>query len=733
MSKKISYKDFLSEKKFKINDYGFDVEIDDLNKKLFDFQKAVIKWSLKKGKSAIFADCGLGKTAMQLEWARQVHKKENKPILILAPLAVSKQTIQEGEKFDIQVKAVREQDEVINGINIANYEILHKFDCASFVGIVLDESSILKSFTGKMRNQIIDGFSKTPYKLACTATPSPNDFMELGNHCEFLNIMSRTEMLSMFFINDAGDTGTWKLKGHAENDFWQFIGSWAVMFSNPSDIGFEGANFVLPELKINKVILETEQVQEGRLFDLPVEGLNEIRKARRNSLGDRVKKAVEIVKENNEQSLVWCDFNVESEQLSQSIEGSIEVKGSDKSEHKENSAIDFANGKIKTLISKPSMFGFGLNFQNCSTMIFCGLSFSYEQYYQAIRRCWRFGQTKEVNVYIIISDKEQSVLENIEKKREQHLKLNNNIINNVKSYFTFNNFRKEYMEKENKGKDYITYLGDCVEQTKKLKNESIDYSIFSPPFSSLYTYSNSERDMGNCKNDSEFYIHFKFLIKELYRVLKSGRLISFHCMLLPTSKFKDGVIGLKDFRGELIKLFCEAGFIHHSEVVIWKDPVVAMQRTKALGLLYKQLKKDSAMSRQGIPDYLITMRKPGVNPNPISKKPEHFSVDMWQKFASPVWMDINQSNTLQKTSAREEKDEKHICPLQLEVIERALYLWSNPNDTVLSPFAGIGSEGYISLKLGRKFVGIELKESYYNQMVKNLKEAEGLTKQKTLL
>ena len=267
---------------------------------------------------------------------------------------------------------------------------------------------------------------------------------------------------------------------------------------------------------------------------------------------------------------------------------------------------------------------------------------------------------------------------------------------------------------------YSVYQGDCVEVIKGIPDNSIHYSIFSPPFASLYTYSNNERDMGNCKRDKEFYSHFKFLIKELLRVTMPGRLLSFHCQNLALMKERDGVIGRKDFRGELIRRFVKSGWIYHSEACIWKDPVVEMQRTKALGLLYKQLKKDSSMTRNGGADYLVTMRKPGENPEKIIHEHGKPPVDVWQKIASPVWMDINQSDTLQRKSVREEKDEKHICPLQLEVVRRGLLLWTNPNDIVLSPFMGIGSEGYVSVEMGRRFVGIELKESYYKQSVANL-------------
>ena len=296
------------------------------------------------------------------------------------------------------------------------------------------------------------------------------------------------------------------------------------------------------------------------------------------------------------------------------------------------------------------------------------------------------------------------------------------------------------------GKNWQLYNGDCVEVVKGLPAESVGFSVFSPPFASLYTYSNSERDMGNCRDDSEFMIHFAFLVAELFRVTKPGRLCSFHCMNLPTSKQHHGVIGLRDFRGELIRCFEQVGWVFHSEVCIWKDPVTAMQRTKALGLLHKQVVKDSCMSRQGVPDYLVTMRKPGDNAEPVAgcfreyagQDPEplrshytsdgdsrnRYSIEVWQRYASPVWMDINPSDTLQKESAREERDEKHICPLQLQVIERALVLWSNPRDVVLSPFAGIGSEGYQAIRMGRRFIGVELKPSYYRQAHLNLVAAE---------
>lgn len=281
------------------------------------------------------------------------------------------------------------------------------------------------------------------------------------------------------------------------------------------------------------------------------------------------------------------------------------------------------------------------------------------------------------------------------------------------------------------GDNFTLYRGDCVEVVSQLPDESIGFSVYSPPFASLYVYSDSERDMGNCETDEQFFEHYKFLTDQLFRVLKPGRLVSVHCMNLPSTISNDGYIGIRDFRGEIIRCHQSSGFIYHSEVCIWKDPVTAMQRTKALGLLHKQVCKDSSMSRQGIPDYVCTFRKPGKNPDPIAGEFDHFagdefvqtgnlSIDIWQRYASPVWMDINQSNTLNVRAARADDDTRHICPLQLDVIHRCLQLWSKSGDVVLSPFAGIGSEGYESLKLDRKFIGVELKDTYFEQAKKNL-------------
>lgn len=722
----MNYTEFLTSKKFIAPESGFIV--DSLNEKLFPFQKDIVKWGLKKGKAAIFADCGMGKTPMQLEWAHQVNLYTGGDILILAPLAVSKQTKREGEKFGIEVNICRAQKDVKPGINIANYEMLDHFNPSAFIGVVLDESSILKSYSGKFRNEIIDKFRYTQYKLACTATPAPNDFMELGNHAEFLSVMTRPEMLSTFFIHDGGDTSKWRLKGHAETEFWKWMASWAVMIRKPSDLGYDDGNFILPEIKYNIHHVEFGEPIEGQLFKTAAQTLQERQDARRSSIKERVNYISEVINKSDEPWIVWCNLNEESKQLKDSIKGAIEIKGSDTPQFKENSMLDFASGSIQKLVTKPLIAGFGMNWQHCNNMAFVGLSDSYEQFYQAVRRCWRFGQTQPVNVHIVIADIEGNVLENIMRKEQDAVRMAEEMTVHMKELTKIElkgGLMKSDYKTEIASKDHYTlYLGDSVELVNELKDNSIGLSVFSPPFAQLYTYSNSDRDMGNSKNYDEFFIHFKFLAERLFNKTMPGRHVVMHCQDIPAMKERDGYIGLKDFPADLRRLFENAGFIYHSKVTIWKDPVVEMQRTKALGLLHKQIRKDSSMSRVGLPDYLIVMRKPGVNPEPIEHDHQNFPVDKWQEYASPVWMDINQSSTLQRQSAREDKDEKHICPLQLDVIERAIELWSKPGDLVFSPFMGIGSEGFMAIKMKRKFTGIELKESYFRQAVKNIELAD---------
>lgn len=415
----MDYREFLQSKEIKYTAVGFEPKSD--NPKLFKWQSDIVRWALMKGRCAIFADCGLGKTPMQLQWAAQVAAHEGKPVLICAPLAVATQTKREGKKFDVPVTVCRNQEDIQDGVNITNYEMLDHFDAEAFSGVVLDESSILKDATSATRKMLTEKFRNTPFKLCCTATPSPNDFMELGTHSDFLGVMNQPEMLATFFCHDGGNTSKWRLKGHAEKKFFEWIASWACCITNPADLGYDGSDFVLPELNITEIVTQTDGMvnSEGQfmLFSEAVQTLSERREARRNSLADRVSAAAELANGTDEQVLVWCDLNSESEALAAAISGAVEVKGSQTPSFKENAMNGFTVGENRVLVSKPSIAGWGMNWQQCNKMIFVGLSDSFEAYYQAVRRCWRFGQTRPVEVYIIISEAEGCVKQNIERKQ----------------------------------------------------------------------------------------------------------------------------------------------------------------------------------------------------------------------------------------------------------------------------------------------------------------------------
>ena len=722
----MTYDDFIRAKASTQVASGFDPVA--IKPHLFDFQRAIVEWACKRGRAAIFADTGLGKTAIQSEWARQVAGFTGGRVLILAPLCVAQQTVEEEARFETSIKYCRDESQTEGDIIITNYEMVEHFDITSYAGVVLDESSILKSHDSKTRAKIIAMFRDTPYKLSCTATPSPNDHMELGNQAEFLGVMSAVEMLAMFFVHDGGDTSQWRLKGHGKTRFWEWMSKWSVCIRNPADLGFDGSAYILPGLQLHEHVIESPEALPGQLFAGLAQTLTERRDAKRQSIDERIALAAELVNSHDRPAIVWCHLNDESKALAAAIPDAVEVTGSMSADEKERAIMAFTHGEKRVIVSKASICGWGMNWQHCRDMVFAGLDDSFESYYQAVRRCYRFGQKHVVDVHLISAESEGAVKANLERKQEQANDMAESMVSHMRE-LTKQTIKGAIVEKSEYARDIATgegwtlHLGDCVEVAREMPDNSIDYSVFSPPFASLYTYSNSDRDMGNCKTTSEFYEHFRFLVKELHRVTKPGRLLSFHCMDLQTSKFRDGVIGLHDFTGELTRMFTEEGWIYHSKVTIWKDPVTAMQRTKALGLLHKTIRKDSSMSRQGIADYLVTMRKPGENLEPISHTHETFPVQKWQKYASPVWMDINPSRTLQYKSARESDDERHICPLQLDVIERAMELWSNPGDLVFSPFAGIGSEGYVSIEMGRRFVGAELKRSYFDLACRNLLEA----------
>lgn len=414
----MKYYDFLSRKSVLQKPHGFDPGA--LPEKLFDWQKAVTRFSVKIGRAGNFEDCGLGKTAQQLAWGDQVNKYTNAPVLILAPLAVAPQTAREGQKFGIPVNVAETASDIISGVNVTNYEKLDKFDTSVFSGVVLDESSILKAYTGKVKREIVKKFSGTPFRLSCSATPAPNDLMELLNQAEFLGIMKSSEALSCWFIADQSNSGHYRLKGHAEKDFWRWVASWAVCISKPSDIGYSDDGYMLPELTETDVTVRSPA--EKNIFlacrEKPDMSATGFHKEKRKTLKLRTKKCAEIANSTQEQCVVWCYQNDEADALKKLLPDAIEIRGSDSAKAKEDAALRFISGDVRVLISKPSIFGYGLNFQNCRNCVFCGLDYSYESYYQAVRRFYRFGQPLPVNVWRVIGENEKQILETINRKAQ---------------------------------------------------------------------------------------------------------------------------------------------------------------------------------------------------------------------------------------------------------------------------------------------------------------------------
>ena len=689
---------------------------------LFPFQADLTRWAVRKGRAALFADTGLGKTFMQLEWARLIGERT----LIVAPLSVARQTVREAQKIGLDVAYTR--GEVCDGISITNYEMVQHFDPANYPAVVLDESSILKALDGATRRELTEMFSETPYRLACTATPAPNDIAEIGNHSEFLGVMPHHEMLSAFFVHGSLDTGKdgWRLKGHAEDAFYRWLASWGMAVRRPSDLGYEDDGFILPPLAIRPEFVAADYVPEGQLFFGGLKGITDRSAVRKATLDKRVQRAADLVNDSGEQWIVWHGLNAEGDALLRAIPGAVLVEGSQSPEEKAARLESFQDGAYRVLVTKPAIAGFGMNFQNAAHMAFVGLSDSWESYYQSIRRSWRFGQSRAVEVAIVLSDAEAAIYENVMAKEQEALRMQSRLIEHVAE------FEREEIEGAPEPVTYETaetvrdgwrmMLGDSAERMAEIADESIDLSVFSPPFMSLYTYSPSERDMGNSRTGDEFWHHFGFLIDSLLRVTRPGRNCAVHVQQIPTTVAHDGVTGLRDFRGEVVRAFIEHGWVFHGEVTIDKDPQAQAIRTKAKGLLFVQKDRDRSWLRPAFADYILVFRKPGENVTPI--RSDEVNNEDWIEWARPIWYGIRESATLNAAEAREQKDERHIAALQLETIRRCILLWSNADELVLDPFAGIGSTGYVAVQNGRRFVGIELKRSYYEAAVRNIERAD---------
>jgi DNA modification methylase len=687
---------------------------------------------------------------MELAWAHAVSEAAGKPVLLLAPLAVGKQTVREAQAIGAgsEVRYLATADDVLasDRVVVTNYERLHHFEPLRPIlgGIVLDESSILKALDGKTRRALTDFAQTIPYRLCATATPAPNDYIELGQHAEFLGVLTAKEMMALYFTQDGNSTQKWRLKGHARESFWRWCASWATAMRRPSDVGFPGGDplYDLPPLNVHQVEVEAESPHAtGTLFKMEARTLQERREARKATLAERVAAAVRLIEaEPDEQWLVWCDLNDESHALAKVITGAVEVKGADSVEHKEASLLGFADGEIRALVTKPSIAGHGMNFQRCARVVFVGLSDSFERYYQAIRRTWRFGQDRPVECYVVTADVEGAVVRNIQEKQRKAEAMQDELVRAMADRTAEHlAARGQYETDEASGDGWRMLLGDCVERLGEVEDESVGLSVFSPPFPTMYVYTDQARDMGNVRDVREMIAHYEFLLPELMRVLMPGRTVAVHLAQAQSRKVDGLEIGLIDFRGETIAAMTRAGFTFYGEVTIDKNPQVKAVRTKDRGLLFKSLAEDSANMRMAQADYLLQFRKPGENPHPIragiSEKydNEHgwITPEEWIEWAAPVWYrasehypgGIRETDVLNVSAARDEKDERHLCPLQLGVIERAVKLWSAPGEMVLSPFAGVGSEGFRALQLGRRFTGVELKRSYFDTACRNLMAA----------
>ena len=736
------YNEFVKGKRHKLAGCGIDIDDTDVHPSLFGFQTDIVRWSLRKGRAAIFLDTGLGKTRIQIEWARLL----GVPTLIIAPLSVARQTVKEAASIGVNVQYVRQQSEISSMICVTNYEMVAQFDPSAFGAVVLDESSILKSIDGKTRRKLMGMFSQTEYRLCCTATPAPNDLIEIGNHAEFLGICSAAEMRAMFFINanlehtiSLGDKTyrrkgsnqggqEWRLKHHAEGPFYDWLSSWAICLTKPSDLGYEDDGFVLPGLNIETHYAKSDYVPDGQLFFVGLEGISDRATVRRNTIDDRLS-ILDAIVTSDEQWIIWCGLDDESRAVTSLIPEAVEVRGSDTPEHKANAFEIFQDGEIRVLVTKCKIGGFGMNFQNAHKMAFFGLNDSWETWYQAIRREYRYGQKNIVDVHVVLSDIEDEIYANIMRKDAMADRLRRGLIDHISIY----NKRELDMESVDidltevdsaSGDGWTALLGDSCERLKEIGDSSIDLSVYSPPFADLYVYSNSAHDLGNSKDWGEFFGHYAYIIREVLRVTKPGRLTCVHTSDIPAMASRDGWIGVRDFPGEVIRAYEAEGWVFVGRAFVQKNPQSQAIRVKSKALLFVQLRKDSSDSRPALVDQVLLFKKPGENAVPVVPVANgEMDNETWIEWAHGIWLGIRETDTLQYSVARDADDEKHICPLQLGTIERCIKLYSNPGETVLTPFMGIGSEAYMAIKLGRRAIGIELKRSYYEVAVKNITNA----------
>lgn len=732
---------------------------------LFDYQRFIVGEAIRRQRYAVFADCGLGKTAIFIAWIRRILPSlEGKKVLIISPLMVLKQTMDEEEKFykertieDIHNGNV--EDWAKNGksqVAITNFDKFHeKREFYGNVGaIVLDESSILKNGEGKIRTGIIESSRGIQWKLCCSATPAPNDREEYANHATFLEYTrSNNEFYSMFFVNK--DNG-WEIKPHGLESFYHYLSTWSVFLRSPEHYGFGDNLANLPKPTFTTLDLEWTDEQKQHLgishrnsldkkhflIQLSKGFLKDEKTGFKQVATNKTRVIFEILEKESSPTVIWVTYNYEQEILMKAFGGTkyrvTQISGVTCEEERVRIINEFREGKWDVVISKPRLLGFGLNLQFVTVQVFNGLTDSYEQFYQCVRRSHRFGATESVKVYIPVTRAEKRILSNVLRKKETFEqdcnKQESDFIKNLKGElnqffnlpYTMNAMDDGDKPCFERGRDWQAFRGDSVKLLRMLSPESVDFAVFSPPFANLFTYSNDIADMGNTRDHTEFYLHFEFFLKGLYDVVKKGRMVCCHLSQLAVLKSREGYIGLHDFRGDIIRLFQRNGFTYYGEWCIAKNPQMQAIKEKVRTLSFAQLESDRLGSRPGLNDYILIFKKPGDAASKVNDSSGP-SRDEWIQWATGVWTGIRESNTLNVRGTKSDDDVKHICPMNLQVISRCIRMYSTTKDVVLDPFMGIGSTGKVALENGRVFIGIELKQEYFEAALENLEGAKPAT------
>jgi len=804
-----TYEQFMAKKRIVDEGNGFEIDRSLLNPMLFEWQKDIVGWVLKKGRVLIGLNCGLGKGPIQLEALKLINDHTNEPTIMFAPPGVKTQfKAIEAPKFGYDVNIADENQDIVNGINITNYERLIKreriehyeldlyfkrfaeyspkeikradkyieverfrFNPNQFAGIALDEASILKHYGAKTRERLTEFAKNIPFRICATATPAPNDIYELSSYAEFLGIANMRQIKAKYFIQDGNTSSVFRLMKPAINKWWKFVATWAIIIEKPSDLGYSDEGYELPKLAVKNHVITDTNLTPGALFAMPAKTMAEGERIKRKTVQIRCEKVAEIANADDDHKLIFIRRNEEGVLLNKLIPNSVEVAGRHSEETKEERLIGFAQGKCKILITKPKMGGFGLNFQeHCHRIISGNMNYSSEEKYQYERRVYRFRQENNVQHDIVTMDTEDKILSALNAKEKKM----SETIKEVVKRMDIHDLSKQKKVKKDAGDvetdEYVSeywkiLLGDSCERAKELKDQSIDTVVTSVPFPAMYAYTNFDEDIGNYETAEDLCEHLKYVFIEMLPKMKPGAMCHIHIAQGVAFRNRHGYQGLWDFAGPLVKMMESVGWEHYSDITIEKDPQTQAARNHSHPLMQKTVFSDAASLGASVPDFLLLFKAPGEKEkvtallsDPLIQgkytSPDGWiTMDMWINWASNVWLmhrkgmkwweGINVTRVLgailnHKTkerdgfgirSARDEEDEKHLCELQLDIIERCIAIHTKPGDLVCDPFNGIGSVGFQALTMGRRYVGLEIKKSYWLTAIKNLEYAEHKVKQ----